>query len=225
MTRDLRLRAPIGSPVGIVNNIVTFTGSTTVATSIPITIVELRAAAFEGGVSQLYNFPNSYFVTSTGDNFTLTIPSADDDFTRIRNTLSIIENGRMVLTNNEDGSKAFYSVSVTANDATNVVFALTALSSVAGNGMLGLAGRTVLPFNFSLPTTGSMDVFLTVNIEPRANRFIDHHDTPMDYNGRANQLVVLTLLVQAWSSLSRPLILSLRLLLLQLLTMKWIGHH
>ena len=142
VTRSLRLRAPIGSPVGIVNNIVTFTGSTTVATSTPITIIELRAAAFEGGVSQLYNFPNSYFVTSTGDDFTLTIPSTDGDFTRIRNTLSIIENGRMVLTNDEDGSKAFYSVTVTTNSETSVIFALTALSSVAGNGMLGLAGRT-----------------------------------------------------------------------------------
>ena len=80
-------------------------------------------------------------------------------------------------------------VALNTNDATNVILDLTALTSIASGGAVGLEGRTTPAFSFTLPTTGNVDVFNIGNVELRTNRFIDHNDTPMSYNGRANQLV------------------------------------
>ena len=52
---NVRLLAPIGTPVGIVNNIVTFTGATTVATSTPVPVTEVRGSQFEGSVNGVFD--------------------------------------------------------------------------------------------------------------------------------------------------------------------------
>ena len=189
VTNDIRLLARIGTTVGIINNIVTFTGITTVATSAAISVIELTGTSFEGNTNGSFNIPSTFFTTSTGDNLTLTVPATDATlYNAFRNLVSVLPTGRFVLTNDEDGSKAFYSTSVTTNDATNVVVALTALTSIASAGGTGFAGRTPA-FNFTVPTTDTISSFFVGNVEPRSNRFIDHNDTPMNYNGRANQLV------------------------------------
>ena len=189
-TPNVRLLAPTGTPVGIVNNIVTFTGATTVATSLPITVTEVRGSQFEGSVNGVFDIPVSYLATSTGNNLTLTIPATDADrYNNFRRVLSVLPTGRFAIANDEDGTKAFYTVALNTNDATNVILDLTALSSIASGGQVGLEGRTTPAFNFTLPTTGNVDVFNIGNVEARTNRFIDHHDTPTTYNGRANQLV------------------------------------
>ena len=187
---NVRLLAPIGTPVGIVNNIVTFTGATTVATSTPVPVTEVRGSQFEGSVNGVFDIPATYFATSTGNNLTLTIPATDADrYNNFRRVLSVLPTGRFVIANDEDGTKAFYTVALNTNDATNVILDLTALSSIASGGQVGLEGRTTPAFSFTLPTTGNVDVFNIGNVEARTNRFIDHNDTPMTYNGRANQLV------------------------------------
>ena len=187
---NVRLLAPIGTPVGIVNNIVTFTGATTVATSTPVPITEVRGSQFEGSVNGVFDIPATYFATSTGNNLTLTIPATDADrYNNFRRVLSVFPTGRFAIANDVDGTKAFYTVALNTNDATNVILDLTALSSIASGGQVGLEGRTTPAFSFTLPTTGNVDVFNIGNVEARTNRFIDHHDTPTTYNGRANQLV------------------------------------
>ena len=190
VTNDVRLLAPIGTPVGIVNNIVTFTGATTVATSTPISVVEVRGSQFEGSVNGVFDIPVMYLATSAGNNLTLTIPATDADrYNNFRRVLSVLPTGRFAIANDEDGSKAFYTVALNTNDATNVILDLTALTSIASGGQVGLEGRTTPAFSFTLPTTGNVDIFNIGNVELRTNRFIDHNDTPTTYNGRANQLV------------------------------------
>ena len=98
---------------------------------------------------------------------------------------------RIIITNQSDESHAFYRISSFTPGVpgtTDAALNLTAITSYTANGISGFEGRTP-PFSFTVPTTGTVEVYSLIDVQARDGRFTSLNDTPTTYNGRATQLV------------------------------------
>ena len=179
---------PSGTTISLAGNVVTT--STTPRAIGNTTLTVLTGVREEGRISNLIELPASAITAGTGNNLILTIPNSDATAITVANNVGIASAlNRILITNQSDDSHAFYRItSATPGIAgsTDAVINISAITSYSANGISGFEGRTPA-FSFTVPTTGTVEVFSVIDVQARDGKFTSLNDTPSTYTGSANQ--------------------------------------
>ena len=179
---------PPGTTITLSGTMVT-TGLTARAVT-SANLAALTGIREEGRVGNLIELPAAAITPSTGNNLILTIPNSDATAITVANNVGVASRlNRILITNQSDESHAFYRITSSTPGiagSTDAVINISAITSYSANGISGFEGRTPA-FSFTVPTTGTVEVFSIIDVQARDGRFSSLNDTPSTYSGFANQ--------------------------------------
>ena len=184
---------PVGTTISIATNVVTLINLPIITSSGDTPLTVLTGETLTGRIGLFMPLPVSNFSVISGNSLRITVPDTTDAavITRLNQIGAARVNSRIVLAHDQDEEHAFYIISsftMGVPGTEDLVIDLTPVTSYSDDGTAGFEGRTPA-FSFTLPTSGTVDLFAVGNIQPNDNSFISLVDTPSTFNGAAGQFL------------------------------------